>query len=119
MSQLTAHFNRAEFTCHCGCGASNINIKLVELLEKIRLAVNEPIHVLSGVRCEFHNHKVGGARHSQHVLGNAADIFVDGLSPKKLHAFIENNFEVNGMGLYPTFVHVDIRTGDKVRWSGK
>ena len=36
MNQLTAHFTRAEFTCHCGCGASNINMKLVELLEQIR-----------------------------------------------------------------------------------
>lgn len=118
MSQLSTHFNRAEFTCHCGCGASNINMALVELLEQIRVAVDEPIHVLSGVRCEHHNHHVGGARHSQHVLGNAADIFVDGLTPKLLLKFIEQKFEVGGMGLYPTFVHVDVRK-EKARWTGK
>jgi uncharacterized protein YcbK (DUF882 family) len=118
MNQLTVHFNRAEFTCHCGCGASNVNMKLVELLEQIRLTVDEPIHVLSGVRCERHNHHVGGARHSQHILGNAADIYIDGLTPKQLRELIEQKFDVGGLGLYPTFVHIDVRK-DKARWSGK
>jgi uncharacterized protein YcbK (DUF882 family) len=119
MTQLSTHFTRAEFACHCGCGAAQVNPELIALLEQIRLAVDEPIHVLSGVRCVFHNAKVGGKAHSQHLLGNAADIFVDGLSPKQLHALIEQQFDTGGLGLYPTFVHIDVRSGDKARWSGK
>lgn len=42
-----------------------------------------PVIITSGYRCEEHNRAVGSVRNSQHLLGNAADIVVDGVTPKE------------------------------------
>ena len=117
MGDLSQHFDSEEFACHCGCGAKTVNPTLIYLLEEIRARIGKPIHILSGVRCKKHNADVGGAPYSQHLLGNAADIQVKGLSSGQLHDIIENHFIVGGMGLYNTFVHIDVRTL-KARWHG-
>lgn len=49
-------------------------MELSELLEKIRTIYGKPIIVTSGYRCEKLNKAVGGAKGSQHRLGQAADI---------------------------------------------
>lgn len=49
-------------------------MELSELLEKIRTIYCKPIIVTSGYRCEKLNKAVGGAKGSQHRLGQAADI---------------------------------------------
>jgi len=49
------------------------------LLEPIRLKFGRPVIVSSGARCEALNTKIKGAKDSQHVLCEAADIIVDGL----------------------------------------
>lgn len=120
MGDLSANFSKNEFACHCGCGFDAVSRDLVNALQSLRDTLDEPIHVLSGCRCEHHNKKCGGARHSQHLLGKAADIYIDGLSPVKLHEFIEENADVlgiKGIGLYKTFVHVDVRP-EPARWHG-
>lgn len=48
--------------------------ELSELLQKVRDKYNKPIIVTSGYRCERLNKAVGGAKGSQHRLGQAADI---------------------------------------------
>lgn len=117
MGDLSEHFSKAEFRCHCGCGADSVSSDLVLALESLRQILNEPIHVLSGVRCQFHNAKVGGVKNSQHLEGTAADIYIDSLSPKHLADYIENHTHIvfGGLGIYPTFIHVDVRQG-KARW---
>lgn len=119
MGDLSEHFSRAEFACHCKCGFNDVDLHLVGLLDALRNILNEPIHVLSGCRCEKHNDKCGGVKNSQHKLGKAADIRVDGLSPRKLAEFIEKEtcLVFGGIGIYSTFVHVDVRQG-KARWHG-
>lgn len=116
------HFHREEFACKCGCGGNKINPDLVELLEIIRLRVNKPVIINCGYRCPKHNNAVGGKEHSQHLLGNAADIRVIGLKPIELHNIVEQintsgKAHVGGLGLYRTFVHVDVREG-LARWCG-
>lgn len=50
-------------------------IKLVEnILDPVREKYGKPIIVSSGFRCEKLNRIVGGARTSQHLTGEAADI---------------------------------------------
>jgi uncharacterized protein YcbK (DUF882 family) len=117
MSKLSPHFDRSEFACKCGCGADKVNPALIDLLERVRKQTGA-VTILSGVRCKAHNKKVGGVQGSQHVLGNAADIKVGGFTPKDLYNLLNNCFSVDGMGLYPTFVHVDMR-GSRARWVGK
>jgi uncharacterized protein YcbK (DUF882 family) len=110
-----SHFKPEEFACHCGCGEKEVNPKLIDLLELIRAAVNEPIYITSGRRCEKHNRACGGKERSQHLLGNAADIHCS-LPPKELARIIEHRFNPPGMGVYATFVHVDVRSGARARW---
>jgi uncharacterized protein YcbK (DUF882 family) len=119
MSKLSEHFDSKEFACHCGCGESKVNPKLIELLESIRKKVGKSINIVSGHRCEEHNKKVGGAAHSQHVLGNAADIRIPGMDASDVQHWLVINFnkEIGGMGCYNTFTHVDVREG-YARWNG-
>ena len=78
---MSEYFKPEEFECHCGCGEKDVNPKLVDLLDRIRKSFDKPITIMSGRRCKAHNTKVGGAKNSQHVLGNAADIQVKGVKP--------------------------------------
>lgn len=48
------------------------------VLEPLRVAMNEPIKISSGYRCEKLNKAVGGVYNSQHLKGQAADICIDG-----------------------------------------
>lgn len=115
MTLLSTHFKSSEFACKC-CGLEGVSEDLIDLLEDIRAVVEKPVHINSGRRCEKHNHKCGGKPLSQHLLGRAADIHVDGFTPKELAAIIERKFKPGGMGIYATFVHVDVRTGPHARW---
>lgn len=82
------YFNLKEFRCKC-CGqpvrqahdelesseiVSNIEELVRNVLDPVRGLFGKPIKVNSGYRCEKHNAKVGGARKSQHMRGQAADI---------------------------------------------
>lgn len=116
------HFERDEFKCKCGkyCNGfpAEPDEKLVELLEKIRNHFDVPVTINSGVRCKTHNTNVGGASGSQHLKGTAADIKVKGVAPKKVAAYVETLLPgTGGIGIYGTFVHVDVRT-KKSRWNG-
>ena len=53
---------------------NNLNQLIDNILDPLREAWGEPIIVGSGYRCEALNKAVGGAAHSQHKLGQAADI---------------------------------------------
>lgn len=68
------NFSRDEFACKCGCGRDDINIIVVKACQIIRDDLHEPVRVNSGVRCESHNKKVGGAPNSWHLKGLAADL---------------------------------------------
>ena len=53
---------------------NNLNQLIDNILDPLRDAWGQPIIVGSGYRCEALNKAVGGAAHSQHKLGQAADI---------------------------------------------
>lgn len=75
------HFQKSEFACKCGCGYDAINYNLVSLLEDIRAHFGEnPLIVTSGCRCATHNANVGGVQGSRHVLGKAADFYINGIN---------------------------------------
>lgn len=124
--KLTANFNLSEFKCKDGTDVPaellpNIQ-KLANELQKLRDLLDEPIYINSGYRTPSYNKKIGGARNSFHVQAKAADIVVKSMSAKELHSKIEYfisqgvlNFK--GIGLYSTFVHVDVRD-KKARWNG-
>ncbi len=70
---------------------------------------------------------VAGAKTSQHPKGRAADIQHGSLTARELHALILSLYRhdrlpyLGGLGLYPTFVHCDVRkrdTGGLAQWGG-
>ena len=102
----------------CGCGLCHDNRISVKLLAVVRSALlevpgrsYEDLRVLSGFRCEAHNVKTGGAKLSQHLLGNALDIRLNGVQTSTLHkdamlVYLAGGFA--GLGFYPWGIHVDV-----------
>ena len=127
---ITQHFSTGEFASHDGVAypAEWIPTRLVPLcsvLEIGRHACGDlPIAILSGYRSPAHNAAVGGAQHSQHMEGRAADITVKGLKPVEVHTIFlqlhnQKTITLGGLGLYDNWVHIDIRPGDQLaRWMG-
>ena len=124
-SQITKHFNITEFNSKDGAPMpepvkKNI-IELAKNLEVIRAYFNSPIKINSAYRSPAHNAKQPGAvKNSQHVLGKAADIVIPGRTPREIANGIEQliaqgKIKQGGVGIYPSFVHYDIRD-KKARW---
>lgn len=97
---------------------------LLESLQALRDHVRLPIRIIpgGGFRSEATNAKVGGAKASKHMLCQASDIRITGLSPHEIASTIEQLIDAGkmkqgGLGIYSNFVHYDIR-GDKARWNG-
>ena len=94
--------------------------ELAKNLQVIRDYFGKPIKINSGYRSPEHNRSIGGAKNSQHVKGRAADIVITGVPPKQLAAELEKliaakKIKQGGIGIYPNFLHYDIR-GTKARW---
>lgn len=110
---LTPHFKVGEIICKDGSPTYVINSEVLEGLEKLREIIGKPININSGYRSESYNKRVGGASDSQHVKGNAIDFSIKGMSTQQIYDVIKkNNFlghVFKGIGLYDTFVHVDVR----------
>lgn len=53
---------------------ASLTVLATYILQPLRDAWGQPIVVSSGYRCEELNKAVGGAKNSQHLLGEAADI---------------------------------------------
>ena len=116
--RLTDNFSRDEFACKC-CNECLLDVRLLMALERLRKLIgNKPIHVNSGYRCINHNRNVGGASSSKHLLGQAVDIRVDEMGSDELVSFAEKIplFRDGGIGIYDTFVHVDVRDDGSARW---
>jgi uncharacterized protein YcbK (DUF882 family) len=115
MGDLSEHFSREEFACKCGCGAANVSPKLIDALEMLRDLAGKSIKVNCGLRCVKHNSEVGGEKNSRHLLGQAADIKIRSMSPLEVFILAEQvpAFRQGGRGVYDTFTHVDVGTGNK------
>ena len=114
---ITPHFQVKEFACSDGSRVVFISDDLVNLLENIRMHYGKPLHITSGYRTVAYNAKQkGSSPKSQHCNGLAADIWVEGVSIKALYDYVcEALGNHGGVGIYNTFVHVDMRS-PKSRW---
>lgn len=73
-------------------GKKNNNIAaLARLLQTIRDKYGKPIHISSGYRCEELNDAVKGVKTSDHLNGNAADIYSE--NTKELFLLIKSMIE--------------------------
>jgi hypothetical protein len=59
----------------------DIRALCVNILEPFRVDVKRAVFILSGYRPLWLNRKVGGSAMSQHMVGQAADFVVSGMTP--------------------------------------
>ena len=87
--KLTKHFTLEEFTRSSTAKARGIDNTVPEklipalrnlcetVLEPLREQAKEPVEISSGYRCPELNRVVGGKNTSQHMKGEACDIYVE------------------------------------------
>lgn len=114
--KLSKNFTVREFACSDGSDTVLIDTRLVELLQKIRDHFGTSVRITSGYRTKIYNAKIGGVANSYHVNGMAADIVVQGISPKRVAQYAET-LDCGGVGWYERkkFVHIDTRK-NRVCW---
>jgi uncharacterized protein YcbK (DUF882 family) len=124
--KLTEHFSKSEFDCNDGSEMPAevfLNIeKLAKQLEVLRVFFDKSITINSGYRSPKYNEHIGGATKSQHLLGTASDIVVEGMKPSEVADAVEALIRIGavnfgGLGRYATFTHLDIRS-HRARWNG-
>ena len=122
MGDLSRNFDRSEFACKgedcCGHSAP-VHPDLIESLQALRDRIGRPLSITSGFRCNRHNQTIGGEDHSFHTLGMAVDVVnPEGISPEQLATLAEgiDLFREGGIGIYPSWVHLDVRKNGKARW---
>lgn len=116
--RLSKNFTVKEFACSDGTDTVFISLALVNLLQKIRDHFGKAVIINSAYRTEAHNKAIGGATYSQHKYGLAADIHINGVTPKEIAAYVETLLPSSGgIGIYKSFTHVDVRRV-KSRWNG-
>lgn len=131
--KLSKNFWRHEFACdgggcnHCG-GVAPISRDLVYFIQIMRNILNErapegapevKFNINSGFRCVYKNDAENGKENSQHLHGLACDIAKpEGVSIEEFSELAEDvlGTEGGGIGLYDTFIHIDVRKNGPARW---
>ena len=122
--RLAPDFKVRELRCRDGSDTVRVDEVLTVVLQCIREHFGKPVTITSGYRTAAHNAAVGGAKSSQHLLGRAADIRVEGVSVEDVAAYAESLMpDWGGVGRYPVkagratgWVHIDTRP-NKSRWT--
>jgi uncharacterized protein YcbK (DUF882 family) len=130
---ITPHFALSEFACrdHTAYPLEWVQDRLrplCETLEVVREAAGgRSLRVISGFRSEAYNRRIGGAKLSRHVSGEAGDMQHAVLTAEQLHELVlalkkaGKLPHLGALGLYPTFCHLDVRPipdGRLRRWTG-
>ena len=118
--RLSPHFKIKEFhSKHDPADVVKVDERLLTLLERIRAHVGKPVNVNSGYRSPEYNATLKNASpRSQHCNGKAADIWVEGVTPKQIADIAECYLgSSGGIGIYKNFTHVDVRR-NCARWKG-
>jgi uncharacterized protein YcbK (DUF882 family) len=105
-----------------------ISPDLLDSLEALRTKLKHPLRVnhnglhFRGYRSPHENYSiVGGEKYSYHMQGLAADVSCYQVPMETLIGTIRSMGKFRGIGVYNTFVHIDMRhslTGAEVLWKG-
>ena len=108
------YFNNKELRCAC-CKENKCTEMFLERLEALRIVFKHPMKVNCAYRCADHNEEVGGSTNSYHLKGEAADIHCpNGKYKSKLVMMaLQQGLSV---GVYKTFIHLDIREEQTLFW---
>jgi hypothetical protein len=88
--------------------------RLAELLENVRSLFNQPIRINSAYRIIIFNSLLGSKPTSQHCLGCAADIRIDGLTPDQIvKKIIKSDIQYDQLiREFDSWVHISIPNGE-------
>jgi len=128
--KISEHFNLSEFTYSRVAVANGIDNSppdevaerlrrlAIRLLEPVRVYCGEPLFVTSGYRCPALNKMVGGVAGSQHLTGEAVDIYMPDMN--KLRAFLQSDgapeYDQEIYYRKKRFMHLSLRTEGENRW---
>jgi zinc D-Ala-D-Ala carboxypeptidase len=102
---------------------ANMKKLAANVFQPIREHFNVPIHISSGYRSLELNKAIKGSKTSQHVLGQAVDLDMDGtkITNKQIFDFIKDNLDYDqlifefGTDSNPAWVHVSFNPNGKQR----
>lgn len=131
---LSPHFALSEFTESATArkygianeppaeAVENLRSLSIHTLEPLREALGLPIVITSGYRCKALNERIAHhSQRSQHMQGQAADLVVQGGSPRELlvEAFrtiiTDPKINFDQVIIYPSFIHVSFVNNGKNR----
>ena len=114
------YFDRSEFKCKCGgkyCNGfpSEPDERMVRIVNQLRKNLGVPITIVSGLRCKTWNAIQGGVSNSQHMYGEAADIYAKGVSQSRVEAELD---KIGGVRYHYSIggssnVHFDVPKGNR------
>ena len=114
------YFTRDEFKCKCGgkyCKGypHEPDERMVRIVNQLRKNLGVPITIVSGLRCKTWNAIQNGHAQSQHMYGEAADIYARGVSQSRVEAELD---KIGGVRYhYPikgsNNVHFDVPKGNR------
>lgn len=114
------YFKRDEFKCKCGgkyCNGfpAEPDERMVRIADQLRKNLGVPITIISGLRCKTWNAIQDGVSNSQHMYGEAADIYAKGVSQSRVEAELD---KIGGVRYhYPitnsSNVHFDVPEGNR------
>lgn len=117
-ANVSEHFKLREFKCEDNSRVVVLNAELISVLEKARRYFGgKAVNVNSGYRTVAYNSTLkNSSPKSQHTHGNAADIVVSDVEPIDVYNYFNETYhDTYGVGIYNTFVHIDVRP-TKSRW---
>ena len=125
MGNLSKNFSRHEFACKCGCGFDTVDTVLIDVLQDIADHFKASVTVNSGCRCVEHNETIQHmadinyvpySSRSVHMTGKAADIVIAGIPAIEVCKYLDYKYPHQfGLGLYSSWVHIDVRS-TPARW---
>lgn len=114
------YFTRDEFKCKCGgkyCKGypNEPDERMVRIVNQLRKNLGVPITIVSGLRCKTWNAIQGGVSNSQHMYGEAADIYAKGVSQSRVEAELD---KIGGVRYHYAItgssnVHFDVPKGNR------
>lgn len=126
--KLTEHFNLEELTysdlavrhgiVNNPTGDIVVNLtRLAKLLERVRLLLDKPIHINSAYRSPEVNNLLGSKPTSQHCIGCAADIKVNGMTPNDIvNRIVNSTIEYDQIiREFDSWVHISIPNNETIK----
>lgn len=114
------YFDRSEFKCKCGgkyCNGypAEPDERMVRIVDQLRKNLGVPITIVSGLRCKTWNAIQGGVSNSQHMYGEAADIYAKGVSQSRVEQELD---KIGGVRYHYAItgssnVHFDVPKGNR------